>query len=317
MKNWKEEFELVEVRKKSAADAEFWANTARYVFLTPEIAMPGERYAALAPWDQVTALAAAVGLTADTAVVSGKSAARLWGMEMLGWDPQVELLYLNGRHPGSRRSWRPGVRFRYCLLSRDEIHAEHGIRVTDVLRTLRDVTRFHGLIDGVAVIDSARKKWPGLSVAVLHEGMTSGAPYKGIGLVRKAIDMSITNSGSPLESKARVLLMEANLPEVKSIRAQARFFYNGNRSYFDVDLLINEWLIIEIDGEVKYDGRTFGRKTEDVIKDERQREKILQNAGNVVIRVGHEDLVQRADGRCGLIDLVESAFRIYPEFRIA
>ena len=51
-----------------------------------------------------------------------------------------------------------------------------------------------------------------------------------------------------------------------------------------MDLLINGWLIVEIDGDVKYDGETYGR-TDDVIRAERSREKALQNTGRVVVRV--------------------------------
>ena len=43
-------------------------------------------------------------------------------------------------------------------------------------------------------------------------------------------------------------------------------------------------VILEVDGDVKYDGVTYG-KTDDIIREERRREKELQNQGKVVVRV--------------------------------
>lgn len=308
MKNWGKHFGLVEIRKRNSQEA--WDNARDHTLISGEVAIRTEQFSALPPWEKATARAAAVGLTVDTAVVAGKSAARLWGIEVLGWDQVVELMHVDGKQAQARSSWQPGVHYRYCHLSRAEIREEHGLRVTDLARTLRDIARYHGLMDGLVAVDSVRKKWPEWTKHALHEELTRGRPYPGIRTVRQVIEWSIPNSGSALESRARFLLLVEQLPQVESIQAQVRFSYEGG--YFEVDLLINGWLIIEVDGEIKYDGHTFGKKTDEVVRDERGREKYLQNLGKVVLRVSHRDLLPPPDGGpCRLIRLVVNAFENY------
>lgn len=303
MKNWGKEFELVQVRKLPAADHQFWGNAGHHTYLTAEVAVRTEKYRQLPPWEQATARAAAVGLTADTAVVAGKSAARLLEISVLDWEPVVELMYADGKQAGSRP---PGIKFRYSYLAESDVHTMHGIRLTGILRTLRDITCYHGILEGIVAIDSARRMWPALTKESLTNQLTTGPAYRGIGNVRQAIDSSVPNSGSALESKARWLLIIGEIPGVETIETQVRFHYDDQGGYFEVDILINGWLILEIDGAVKYDGSTYGR-TDQVIRDERRREKELQNLGMVVTRVSNEHLQVRPDGRCGMYDLVENA----------
>lgn len=305
MKNWRKELGLIEVRKMPATDRGFWAEQERYTYLSAEVAIETIMLRELPPWLRAAARAAAAGLTADRAVVAGKAAARLWGIEILGWHPTVELMYAEGRNPGSRRNWPRGVEFRYCQLDEAEVYTAHGLRVTGVLRTLRDITRYHGLLDGVVAMDSARRRWPALTRQRLREELLTVGPYHGKALVKRAIRLSVADAGSPLESKARFLLTEAALPQIAEIQTQARITHQDG--YFEVDLLVNGWLIIEVDGEVKYDGVTFGVKPEKVVLAERRREKLLQNSGKVVLRVGHRDLICREDGGCSFLDLVENA----------
>lgn len=313
MKDWGKFFGLVEIRKRSAQGV--WDGAGKYTLLTSEVAMKTRDFRALEPWERSRARAAAVGLTVDTAVVTGKAAARLLGISVLGWGEAVELMYLDGRKAGPRRTWQSGVRYRYSRLSHAEILEEHGLRVTNVPRTLGDIARYHGLMDGVVVMDSARKRWPDLTKEVLHDHLTRGRPYPGVKAVRRAIELSVPDAGSPLESQARFLLLEAALPQVESVQVQARFTHPGG--HFDVDLLVNGWLVIEIDGEIKYDGVTYGRKTDEVIRDERAREKFLQNLGLVVLRVGHRDLLPAPDGGpCPLIGLVADALENFTAPRV-
>lgn len=313
MRDWATHFGLVNIRKRQARHV--WAEASRYILLASETVMEKERFSELPSWEQATAYAAAVGMTIDTAVVAGKAAARLLEIEVLGWDPVVELMHVGGVQPGSRSKWPEGVHYRYCALQSREVYEEHGLRVTNVPRTLGDIARYHGLMDGVVVMDSARKRWPDLTKEVLHDHLTRGRPYPGVKAVRRAIELSVPDAGSPLESQARFLLLEAALPQVESVQVQARFTHPGG--HFDVDLLVNGWLVIEIDGEIKYDGVTYGRKTDEVIRDERAREKFLQNLGLVVLRVGHRDLLPAPDGGpCPLIGLVADALENFTAPRV-
>ena len=81
MENWPGRFGLIELRKKTHADQDFWHNKEAYRLLTSEVVIPKAIYDRLPKWERRTALAAAVGLTVDTAVVTGRAAALLWGIK--------------------------------------------------------------------------------------------------------------------------------------------------------------------------------------------------------------------------------------------
>lgn len=65
------------------------------------------------------------------------------------------------------------------------------------------------------------------------------------------------------------------------MKLQVSITISGKR--FRADALINGCIILEVNGEGKYEGR-FGVRPEEEIKRERQREKLLQNAGYLVVR---------------------------------
>lgn len=56
-----------------------------------------------------------------------------------------------------------------------------------------------------------------------------------------------------------------------------------------VDALINGWLVVELDGRLKYDG-TYGAPA-DVMLAELERQKQLQSLGLTVIRAGWRDVM--------------------------
>ena len=310
MENWPRKFGLVELRKKTQADQEFWRKQDCYYRLTSEILVAKQSYDGLATWERRTALAAAVGLTVDRAVIAGRAAARLWGISLLSDDRTVELLHTRGKQAGSRSTWPPNVLYRRGNLHVTEVYQEHGIRVTTIPRTLREIASRHGVLEGLVAIDSARLKWPELTRETLQEKLLEGVRFAGKARVREAIDLSEPNSGSPLETKARYLIMKADLPGVETVEIQARVD-TGPDEYFLVDILINGWLVIELDGKFKLDGTTFG-STDAVLRGERAREVAIQNTGKMVIRGGWDHLEAGTDGEIALLARIEAALRSHP-----
>ncbi|RSZ62411.1 hypothetical protein EAH68_09745 [Corynebacterium hylobatis] len=310
MENWPRKFGLVERRKKTQADQEFWRNQDRYYRVTSEILVAKQSYDGLLTWERRTAVAAAVGLTVDRAVVAGRAAARLWGIDVLSEDRTVELLHTDGKQAGSRRTWPPNVLYRRGNLHAAEVYEEHGMRVTTIPRTLREIAARHGVLEGLVSIDSARTKWPELTRETLTEKLLEGVRFAGKARVREAIELSEPNSGSPLETKARYLIRKADLPGIETVEIQARID-TGPDEYFLVDILINGWLVIELDGRFKLDGTTFG-STDAVLRGERAREVAIQNTGKMVIRSGWEHLETSEDGQIPLLVRIEAALRSHP-----
>lgn len=310
MENWPQTFELIELRKKTQADHDFWHNKGAYRLLTPEVVIPNEIYGDLEEWKRSTALAAAVGLTMDTAVIAGRAAARLWEIDVLSDDPTVELLHTDGKQAGARSTWPPGVHYRRSYLSSSDVTTIHGLRVTTIPRTLRDIAAWHGVLEGVVSMDSIRKKWEGATREYLAGKLLSGAQFAGKTRVREAIALSIPNSASPLESKARYLILRSDLTGIETLEPQGEIIVSPVEEYY-VDFLINDWIAVEMDGYFKLDGTSFGR-TEEMLRKERAREVAIQNTGRRFIRAGWEHLKPGWDGRIPLLTLIDDALRTHP-----
>lgn len=283
MTDWGTRYSLTNLRKLGR-NASYWNEPEEYVLLTPEMAVRIEDYESKPPWVRSEIRAAAVGLSADRLVLAGKSAARLHGIKLLKpYDPEVELLCVDGVKPRGRSQWVRGTRLRSVYLPADQVVHDGGLRMTRIFRTLRDIAAWHGVLEGVVAMDSALSTWSEVTVEKLREELLAGPRYAGKDRVRRAVTLAVSNSGSPLESHARYLLLTADLPQVESMELQAEVIDPATGQTYFVDFLINGWLALEIDGTVKYDGTTYG-STDEVIRREREREKAIQKAGKVMRR---------------------------------
>lgn len=96
-----------------------------------------------------------------------------------------------------------------------------------------------------------------------------------------------------------------------TVEAQVNFVIrdlDGAIIYARVDLLINGYIAIELDGRVKTDG-TFGDPVA-VTLQERHREKELQNLGIIVRRFGWKAVMTGE-----FLKVIETVLRMYPEPR--
>lgn len=260
MKNWQEEFQLVNLTKLLHSDTETSAaiSNGQMIKLTHEVAINAEKYRSLPAWDKAAARAFAVGMTVDKAVVAGQSAARLWGYQTLTVEKTVLCLLPERLRSKSSKHWPSGMRYKDRYLSSRDIREVHGIRVTGAFRTFLDIALDDGVVAAVVTIDSARRQNPSLTREKLMHSAESFPRHRGVKAYRQAIELSIPNSDSAQETRARLILREAKLPEIQSVKVQARFDQSHNK-YFLVDFLINEWIIVEIDGRSKYDSRSSMR----------------------------------------------------------
>ncbi len=291
MKNWGQEFGLINLTRLKQNDHELndrlRDGTLRK--LTAEIAIDSTFYGELPPWDKAAARAFAVGMTMDKAVVGGQAAARLWELATLEVEKHVACYLPSGGTPSSPRTWPEGVIYRYGHLDPKDIREYHGIRVASLMRLLLDVAHYDGLHAAVVVIDSARRRYPELTRAELSRRLEGYRRYRGLRVLRQAIDRSVPNSDSAQETRARLILQEADLPGITSIQPQVRFNRDGNRRFYLVDFLINSWIIVEIDGRSKYKTDTPDQ-LESALMAERDREKFFTNRGYMVLRIAPKQL---------------------------
>lgn len=307
---WKETHQLIELRKVPLTNTDVAAGVAsgRLLRLTAEVAVPRAYFTGLPPWGKAEARAAAVGLTADKAVVCGMAAGRLWGLSLLGVEKTVDLLLPGRSRPPSKRLWISGSTYRSAALPEAQITTQGGIRVTTLLRTLTDICRYEDRDEAVAAVDSARRTWPTFTAEKFHERLEHMGSFPGIEAFRETVAMSREMIGSPWETKARLLLLRCGDAAIVSVETQVKFHDPVTEKIYYVDILINGWLVLEIDGKSKYLG-VYGDDPETVIRDEREREKALQNLGSVVLRVGKKDMEEPAVGYCAMVQLVLRGLR--------
>lgn len=236
------------------------------------------------------ALIMRVAASTKTAVVTGPAGIRWQGLATLNWVEKVDLLL-----PGTSKSWCTSARYDDRLyhgaaLKPGQYHTLNGIRVASLVQCFFDSYRYRGRFEALVQIESARWRWPELIADNLLERSRHLSRAAGIRSFEQLIRYSTHTSQSPLETLTRDALLTAlahgQLDRVESVDYQVGFqihAWDGSPALAVVDLLINGFLAVEADGDIKTDG-TFG-DPDMVTQNERRREKELQNLGLVVLRV--------------------------------
>lgn len=221
----------------------------------------------------------AVGLCTHRAVLVGRSAARVHGIPVPGRDEFVELNLpgRNSRRP--RREWPEKVVYRAARLHEDEVAVVGGLRVTTIVRTAADVARFHGLVAGIVAFDAVlamRNMSRGRAEHLL--GMLGRVT--GIRTARRALALADPRSESPLESWGRAQILEAGLPGIEELAVQVEVLGGRHR------------VAVELHGDLKYDGQTTGVDPVTQMSRDRERERLIQNAGYSLVHATYPDLVE-------------------------
>lgn len=137
-----------------------------------------------------------------------------------------------------------------------------------------DVLRCLPALEALAIIDSGLRLGRTTQEAVRKK-------LRGPGSVRQRNILSLTDgrAGSPIETVARVALRAAGL----QVRCQV-FIADVGR----VDLLIDGWLVVEIDGYAYHSSR-------DQFRADRRRANRLVQQGYSLLRFSYEDVMSRPD----------------------
>ena len=156
------------------------------------------------------------------------------------------------------------------------------LRVTDELTTAFEIALRYGFREGLVAMDWVLKHHT--DRATVEAEADKLGRVKGIGVLRKVLRYAVGNSRSPFESYARAVLIE---------RVADGWIVNGMFAGYEVDLRFGA-LILEIDGDYKYDGVTF-KKTDETLRQERKREKHLLKRGVFLLRASPHDLLFKED----------------------
>jgi len=208
---------------------------------------------------------------ASSGVVSGVSAANLHGLPLL--DHRLAGGVMLTRP--TRGTATAGVVVRRSRLRDDEVMRMHGMRVTTLERTVRDLAEYLEPHEMLAVADAAMRQ--GFDPKLL--------PMKGrhSRIFRWLAEHASPRSESFAESWCRALIIEAGMPppllQVSVYDEQGRFIGRVDFAWPECGL------ILEFDGRVKYGAPVAdGKKAADIVMREKQRERGLIDAGWFVSR---------------------------------
>lgn len=241
--------------------------------------LPLVEWRQLKPWQQQAAKAYAVGLTLPKATLVGKSAALIHGIPLLVPPTEWEATLPSNSVPQRKKT--KNVRYRRTDLRGKET-VVHGVRVSSLERTALDIARFHGFEEGLVAVDAVRAR--NVGQFWINETLGAMGRVKGVAAARRAVAESVNTAESPWESYARALIIAADFPQLRWVKAQYEI------DNYRADLVINGWLVIEIDGNVKYRDQV-----DDVIRAEHRRQQVLLNKGYVVLRFSPEQLRTQPD----------------------
>ena len=257
--------------------------SGRAVALSTRHAMLQADFRTLAFYEKRWVQAVAAGQAARKAALAGRSAARVLGMWLVTTDPNepVELVLPSGKAP-SRKQWPANTVYHEARNRVAVIKHFDTLRVTDELTTAFEIALHHGFREGLVAMDWVLKHHT--DRATVEAEVDKLGRVKGIGVLRKVLRYAVGNSRSPFESYARAVLIE---------RVADGWIVNGMFAGYEVDLRLGA-LILEIDGDYKYDGVTF-KKTDETLRQERKREKHLLKRGVYLLRASPHDLLFKED----------------------
>lgn len=224
--------------------------------------------------------AAAIQLSLPpTAVASHLTAAWLLGVDLRPTGP-VEVLLPRDRVARQR----PGLVIRHAWLAPDDVVTRHGVRLTSPSRTALDLARSLNRTEATVMLDALLHAGT-CTVQGLVDRVGDMRGWRGVRRARAVLDILEPRSESPMETRLRLLLVDAGLP-----RPVAQYVVReaGGGFVARVDLAYPGcFLAIEYDGrEAHLEPTAFGR--------DRRRQNALLTLGWQLLRYTGSDVHRRA-----------------------
>jgi hypothetical protein len=214
-------------------------------------------------------------------VVSHSSAARLHGLVV----PRTAGGEVRLTDPVQFRTGR-GYRIAAAALPPGDVVVHEGLPVTTVTRTLADVGREWQLADTVVAVDDALAD-DQITPAQLQAAALAQTHWVGCGRAARAFSLARVGAHSPHETRTRLALLGAGLPEPLLQCA----VLVGSRLIAVLDMYWpDHGVFAECDGMVKYTDPWGGRTPAEVLWREKRRHDALVDLGLHGVRIAPEDL---------------------------
>lgn len=282
--DWRDDFILMREQPDRASQRAVWKATTddRLVRLVNGVYLPADRWSELDDRGRHLQVMRAVTVQRDRRLVfSHRSAAVAWGLPLLG-ALGLDAHVVASRAGGGRSD---DHLVRHCVDIPLESLFIDGLEVTSLPRTIVDIARSSGFVEGLIVADAALAgvAVPGLglrSVTKLDLAREIPGPgSRGVAFARSVVEFADHRSGSPLESTSRASMATAGLS-----RPRLQHEFNDADGRMIVDFWWPEWGVVgEADGRSKYEDPRFrnGRSLEQVLVDEKWREDRIRQIPEV------------------------------------
>jgi hypothetical protein len=245
-----------------------------------------DSWRALGPEDRHRVTARAVLRAAKSHVaLSHVSAALEWGADV--WDIDLQEVHLT-RMDGKCGRREAGVAQHRGSVEPGSVAVHDGVQLLDGARTVVDVTRMTDVEHGLVVVNSLLH----LGAASLEDSWKAASNMDGwpdtltTRLVLRLADRRIESVG---ESRTQYMLWSQGLPRFEP---QVEIRDLNGRFVARVDFALPELgVFLEFDGRIKYDNLPAGKTLDQVLREEREREKLIcRLTGWVCIRISWKDL---------------------------
>jgi len=230
------------------------------------------------------ALAVTTALTRPSAVLSGATAAWVWGLPR----PRTSAATVHLTDPHRWRRGRGWLMTRAALPD-DEVTVRGAYRLTTAARTVVDVARSWPEVHAVAAIDAALLR--GLTTRdELARLLDRQAFVPGVPRSVRAVSLADGRAESWLETHGRLTFAALGLPP---FTPQVELWVDGR-----LETVVDGWypdaaVAIEFDGQVKYQRPRYGRTPEQELWREKRTEDLLRSRGVRFVRVAAGDMGDR------------------------
>ena len=213
------------------------------------------------------------------AAIGGRSAAYLWGVDLLDADEPVTALI---PHRSSVRT-QPRLRVIRSLLPRGDVESFVGLALTTPARTTFDLGRTDDAVQAAIAVDAMLHRRI-VTLADLHGVADAHPGWRGVMRFRAVVRGADPRSESPMETRLRLIIVGAGLPRPV---AQHEVRDVDGRLIGRVDLAYPELKVL-----LEYEGDHHRRDTvtyrKDIVRFNR-----LQAAGWVALRFTADDVFKR------------------------
>jgi very-short-patch-repair endonuclease len=185
-------------------------------------------------------------------------------------------------------------------LDDDDVVLLHGLPVTSLTRTMLDCARHLPSERALIIADQCLQRGASRSAALT--ALDCLGPVVGVTRARRVLAEADARSESPGETLTRVRLHRFGVPP-----AEPQVEVRTRAGVYRLDFAWPELLVgLEFDGRSKYFGDV---PTEEVLFQERRRERILTEEGWTIIRIEWADLFREAELEARLRSVLEVAQR--------